>query len=168
MAYTKKYPHIVYKQGVKGRHGVAFSTLSKSQRRFLLEHHNLKEFASDPQRLLAVMGLYRGSNNTLKTKLFYDRKQNDLKLLPNLQQSYDMVDWTCAISGRPIKSKMGDFSAKNFVHPEFWDTIQNSISQEVLKSSIAFRQKCQQLLLNEQKELMKVFKKNANPRKKLE
>lgn len=168
MAYTKKYPHIVYKHGVRGKHGVSFSTLSKSQKRFLLEHQNLKEFADNPQALSVVLGLFRGSNNSLKSKMFYDWRQNEIKLVDELQRSYDSIEWTCALSGRPIMATMGDFSAKNFVHPEFWEALEGGVSQEVLKSSIAFRHKCQELLLNQQKELMKVFKKNANPRKRLD
>lgn len=167
MAYSKKYPSLVYKSGVRGKHGVAFSTLSKSQKRFLLEHQGLKVFARDAQKLLAVMGLFRGSNNSLKSKLFYDVRHSDLKPIEQLQHSYDLIDWRCAMSGRPIKSKMGDFSAKNFVHLEYWDSLEAGISNEIIKSSVAFRQKCQQLLLQEQKELMKVFKRNANPRKRL-
>lgn len=167
MAYSKKYPSLVYKSGVRGKHGVAFLTLSKSQKRFLLEHQGLKVFARDAQKLLAVMGLFRGSNNSLKSKLFYDVRHSDLKPIGRLQQSYDLIDWHCALSGRPIKSRMADFSAKNFVHPEYWNSLGAGISHQIIKSSVAFRQKCQQLLLQEQKELMKVFKKNARPRKRL-
>ena len=94
--------------------------------------------------------------------------EGDLKKIDDVYDSYRSIDWACAISGRPIKSKMGDFSARNFVHPEYWDALEVGINQSVLKSSLEFRQKCQQLLLNEQKELMKVFKKNANPRKRLD
>lgn len=168
MAYSKKYPHIIYKPGVKGRYGVSFATLGKSQKRFLLEHKNLKTLANDPQMLLAVIGLFRGQNNSLKTKLFYDWTQDELKRIDQLQLSYDSIDWQCAVSGLPIKSRMGDFSAKNFVHPKYWDSLENGIDRSILESSIKFRQKCQELLLNEQKELLKVFKKNANPRKRLE
>jgi len=132
-----------------------------------MDHHNIKELAEDEQVLKAIMGIYRGNNNSAKVKLFYDWTEGDLKLKDDLNESYAMIDWECAISGRPIKSKMGEFDAKNFVHPEFWDTLQGSINQNVLKSSIEFRHKCQELLLNQQKELMKVFKKNANPRKEL-
>lgn len=168
MAYSKKYPSLLYKAGVKGRYGVSFSTLGKSQKRFLLEHKNLKTVAEDPQKLLAIMGLFRGQNNSLKTKLFYDWTQHDLKKINDLQSSYDSIEWHCAISGLPIKSQMGNFSAKNFVHPKYWDSLDTGINRSVLESSIKFRQKCQELLLNEQRELLKVFKKNANPRKRLE
>jgi hypothetical protein len=168
MAYAKKYPHIKYKDGVRGKHGVAFETLSKLHKRFLLEHPNVKDFVKDEQKLKAVLGLFRGTNDRHKTKLFYDWVEGDLKKIDDVYDSYRSIDWTCAISGRPIKSKMGDFSARNFVHPEYWDALEIGINQNVLKSSLEFRQKCQQLLLNEQKELMKVFKKNANPRKRLD
>lgn len=168
MAYAKKYPHITYKNGVRGKHGISFEGLSKIHKRFLLEHANLKGFSKDEQALKAVMGLFRGNNNKLKNKLFYDWTEGDMKRIDDLQESYKMIDWTCAISGKPIKSKMGDFSARNFVHPEYWDALEGSISQNVLKSSLEFRLKCQELLLNQQKELMKVFKRNANPRKRLD
>lgn len=150
-----------------GRFGVSFKTLVKSQKRFLMDHHNIKYVVQDEQVLKAIMGIYRGSNDSSKTKLFYDWREGDLKVGNDLNESYSMMDWKCALSGLPIKSKMGEFDAKNFVHPKYWDALEGSINQSVLKSSLEFRQKCQELLLNQQKELMKVFKKNANPRKEL-
>lgn len=167
MAYSKKYPKIEYNRGVRGRFGVSFKTLLKRQKRFIIEHHNIKEIVDDEQALKAIMGIYRGTNDSSKVKLFYDWTEGDLKLKQDLNESYALIDWKCAISGRAIKSKMGEFDAKNFVHPEYWESLEGSINQNVLKSSLEFRLKCQELLLNQQKELMKVFKKNANPRKEL-
>ena len=170
MAYSKKYPDLEYNNGVRGRHGVAFRSIAKWQKRFLLEHNNIRRFGKNEQALKILLGLYRSGNNSLKNKLFYDWTEGDMKLIDGVQETYDTLDWTCAISGKPIKSRMGEFEAKNFVHPEYWDTLCSSlpVNQSIVKSSLAFRQKCQELLLNEQKELMKLFKKNANPRKTLD
>lgn len=170
MAYSKKYPSLEYNNGVRGRHGVAFRSLTKWQKRFMLEHQNIKRFSKNEQAMKIVFGLYRSGNDSKKTKLFYDWTQGDMKLLESVEQAYDTIDWVCAISGQPIKSRVGEFDVKNFVHPEYWDTLDSSlaVNQNIVKSSLAFRQKCQELLLNQQKELMILFKKNANPRKTLD
>lgn len=168
MAQAKKIPTFEYKPGVKGKHGIAFKGLSKSHKRFLLEHQNLKRYADQPGVMAALFAMNKPTNNGIKHKFFYDHRTGDLKKIDGIAESYSTVDWKCAISGRPIKSKMTDFSPQNFVHPDYWDTLSDGISESIVKSSIRFRQKCEELLLNQQKELMQIFKSNSNPRKELD
>ena len=164
MAQAKKYPHIVYKTGVKHKHGVSFESLSKSHKRFLLEHQNLKHISSNPQVLSALFGIHRTDTKSIKHKLFWDWRTKDLRKIEPLKEAYDMVPWKCALSGRPIMSSMNDFSPKNFVHSDYWDTLGKNVEMAIVESSVKFRVKCQELLMNQQKELLKLFKSNANPR----
>lgn len=164
MAQAKKYPHIIYKTGVKHKHGVSFESLSRSHKRFLLEHQNLRHIADDPQVLSALFGIHRTDTKSIKHKLFWDWRTEDLRKIEPLKESYDMVPWKCALSGRPIMSSMRDFSPKNFVHPDYWDTLGGTVETAIVESSVKFRIKCQELLMNQQKELLKLFKSNANPR----
>jgi len=164
MAQAKKYPHIVYKTGVRGKHGISFESLSKSHKRLLLEHQNLRHISDDPQVMGAIFAIYRTDTKSIKHKLFWDWRTESLKKIEPLKDSYDMVPWKCALSGRPIMSSMNDFSPTNFVHPDYWDTIGKNIDMLIVDSSVAFRIKCQELLMNQQKELLKLFKSNANPR----
>ena len=166
MAYNKKYPKIEYRTDKRYTVTVDLDKLPKVWRRFMLDHPNVYHFMNDEQKLKAVMGLFRGSNDSSRNKLFYDWRQGDMKSFTDLQESYSEVDWVCALSGRPIKSKMGEFDAKNFVHPEYWDTLNDKIDQRVVRSSILFRQKCEELLRDQQKELMTIFKRNSRSSKK--
>jgi hypothetical protein len=164
MAQAKKYPHIVYKTGVRGKHGISFESLSKSHKRLLLEHQNIRHISDDPQVMGAIFGIYRTDTKSIKHKLFWDWRTESLRKIDPLKESYDMVPWKCALSNRKIMSSMNDFSPKNFVHPDYWDTLSGGIDMSIVESSVAFRIKCQKLLTNQQKELLKLFKSNANPR----
>lgn len=168
MAQAKRIPHFEYKQGVKGKHGIAFKGLRKSHKRLLLDHQNLRKYADKPGVMAALFAIHKPTNKGIKEKLFLDRRDNSLKKIDGIVRSYSTVDWKCAFSGRPIKSRMTDFSPRNFVHPDYWDTIGDTINENIIRSSILFRQKCEELLLNQQKELMQIFKSNANPRKELD
>ena len=167
MAQAKRIPNFVYQTGVKGKHGISFKGLSKSHKRFLINHQNLKNYAHNPGVMAALFSIHKPTNNGIKEKLFFDRRDMSLKKIDGIVKSYSTIDWNCAISGRPIKSRMSDFSPKNFVHPDYWDTLGDNVSETIVRSSIAFRQKCEKLLLNQQKELMQIFKSNAKPRKEL-
>jgi len=168
MAQAKKIPYFEYRVGVKGKHGISFKGLSKSHKRFLIDHQMLKRYVNNPGVTAALFAIHKPINHGLKEKLFYDRRDGSLKKIDGIFKSYSTVDWECAISRRPIKSRMNDFSPQNFVHPDYWDTLSGGISESIVKSSIEFRQKCEKLLLNQQKELMQIFKSNAKPRKELE
>lgn len=168
MAQAKKIPYFEYQTGVKGKHGISFKGLSKSHKRFLIDHQMLKRYTHNPGVMAALFAIHKPTNNGLKEKLFYDRRDDSLKKIDGIVNSYSTIDWECAISKRPIKSRMNDFSPQNFVHPDYWDTLSGGISETIVRASIAFRQKCEKLLLSEQKELMQIFKSNANPRKELD
>lgn len=168
MAQAKKIPNFIYQIGVRGKHGISFKGLSKSHKRFLIDHQNLKRYAENPGVMAALFAIHKPINNGLKEKLFYDRRDDSLKKIDGIVNSYSTIDWKCAISGRPIKSRMSDFSPKNFVHPDYWDTLTSNVSENIIRNSIEFRKKCEKLLLNEQKELMQIFRSNANPRKELD
>lgn len=167
MAYNKKYPKIEYRDDKRYTITVDVDKLPRVWKRFMLEHPNVYHFMNDEQKLKAVMGLFKSNNSSTRYKLFYDWRQGDMKSFDALQESYSEVDWICALSDRPIKSKMGEFDAKNFVHPDYWDTLNDKIDQRVVRSSILFRQKCEELLRGQQKELMAIFKRSSKPRKKL-
>tara|TARA_R110000772_G_scaffold65904_2_gene147074 strand:- start:2630 stop:3136 length:507 start_codon:yes stop_codon:yes gene_type:complete len=168
MARAKKYPDFEFKKGVVGRHRVAFKGLAKSYRRFLMDHKNLKNYTGDYTVMSILFGLHQSNTKSIKFKWFYDWRTKSLKKIDPLKESYNTIKWKCAISGRPIKSNMDDFSPKNFVHPEYWDTLGSSVDMSIVESSVKFRIECQKLLLNEQKELLDLFKRNANPKKELD
>jgi hypothetical protein len=79
-----------------------------------------------------------------------------------LEESYDTIDWTCALSGEPIRSNINNFNVENFVHPDYHDTLGGkTVDGRILKSSVAFQQHVKKLLLNQQKEFLNIARKNS-------
>ena len=102
-----------------------------------------------------------GQNGVLMKK-YWDHVNQKLVDLPTLHENYNQIDWTCAISLKPIKAKFMNFDLENFVHPEYHDALKaHMIDSRILKSSIEFRKKCKKLLLAEREEFLKLAKKNA-------
>jgi len=56
-------------------------------------------------------------------KFYYDWSTEEFVKLDDLKESYDTIDWKCALSDRDIRSNINDFSPENFVHEEYHDTI---------------------------------------------
>ena len=171
MAYNKKYPEIKRTNGPypRNRYGVRYDSISKQQRRLLLEHPIISERAKSDQFLHIIFEVCRHRHVDRFDKFYYDWSTSSFVKIDELKESYNMIDWECAISGLPIRSSMSDFSPNNFVHPDFQDGLSTEmIDKRILESSVRFQKHVKKLLLNQQKELMKVFKKNANPRKRLD
>ncbi len=164
MAYNNKYPEIKRTGGPypRNRYGVCYEGLSRQQRRLLLENPLLKERAQNDQFLQILFEVSRYTNRTSKNKYYYDWSTGDFMKMEDLQENYDTIDWTCALSGEPIRSNINNFSPENFVHPSYHDTLGgNVIDTRIVKSSIKFQQHIKKLLLNQQEEFLKLAKKNS-------
>jgi len=164
MAYNNKYPQIKRTGGPspRNRYGVCYEGLSRQQRRLLLENPLLKDRVQDDQflQILFEVSMYR--NQTSRNKYYYDRSTNEFMKMDKLHESYDIVDWTCALSGEPIRSSINNFNVENFVHPEYHDTLSgSSIDGRILQSSLAFQEHIKKLLLNQQKEFINLARKNS-------
>jgi hypothetical protein len=164
MAYNKKYPDIRRTGGPypRNRYGVRYDSISKQQRRLLLEHPILKDRAQDDQFLQIIFELCRPRNATHDYKFYYDWSTDEFVRIDELKDSYDTLDWVCAFSGRPIKSKINDFSQENFVHEEYHEDLnQKMVDARIVKSSIEFRKKAKKVLLKQQKDFLKMARKNS-------
>lgn len=167
MAIKNKYPKILRTNGrfPANRYGVVFSTLSRAQKRFLIENPLLKERVQDEQFLQIVMeqDSYRMRTYNQDNKLFYDWSTGEITYREDVFDNYKTLDWTCALSGLPIRAKMDDFSLENFVHPKFHEDLKKApmVDSRILKSSVEFRKKCKELLLNHQQELLRLVKKGS-------
>jgi hypothetical protein len=164
MAYNNKYPEIKRTGGPypRNRYGVCYEGLSRQQRRLLLENPLLKERAQDDQFLQILFEVSRYTNRTSKNKYYYDWSTGDFMKMEDLQENYDTIDWTCALSGEPIRSNINNFSPENFVHPSYHDTLGgNVVDARIVKSSIEFQQHIKKLLLNQQEEFLKLVRKNS-------
>ena len=164
MAYNKKYPDIKRTGGPypRNRYGVRYDSISKQQRRLLLEHPIIKDRAQDDQFLGIIFELCRPRNATRDYKFYYDWSTDTFVQMDELKDNYDTLDWVCAFSGRAIKSKINDFSQENFVHPEYHgDLNQKMVDARIVKSSIEFRKKAKKVLLKQQKDFLKMARKNS-------
>lgn len=164
MAYNKKYPAIKRTGGPypRNRYGVRYDSISKQQRRLLLEYPIISERAQSDQFLHIIFEMCRYHRSDKDSKYYYDWSRGEFSHLEELKDSYKTIEWKCALSDMPIESKIDDFSAKNFVHPKYHDTLGGAVDNRILKSSIAFRKHVKKILLKEQKDFMKLAKKNSN------
>ena len=164
MAFNNKYPNIRRTNGPypRNRYGVCYEGLSRQQRRLLLENPLLKERAQDDQFLQILFEVSKFSNQTSKKRHYYDCSTGDFVQIEALNESYDTIDWTCALSGAPIRSNINNFTPANFVHPDYHDTIgDGNVDGRILQSSLDFQQHVKKLLLNQQKEFLKLARKNS-------
>lgn len=145
------------------RHGIKLRVLPKMFRLFLETHHNLYRWANNYQVIECILKMNRP--NTSKTdmkKIYWDWNNKTVVDRETLINNCNYTDWVCAISGKPIKAKFMNFDLKNFVHPEYWDVLDAPmIDSRILKSSIEFRKKCKELLLNERQEFLNASRKNS-------
>lgn len=146
------------------RYRVKLNGLPRSIRKFLIENRSLNEWAGDMQFLEQILRIEHkklaSKTNSLTHKLFFDWTTEEPMLMDHLIDSYDTVDWFCAISRKPIKAKFNNFQLENFVHPEYSDVLSNPmVDSRILKSSIEFRKYCKKLLLEDQQEFLRIVKK---------
>ena len=149
------------------RYGIKLDGLPRSIRQFLIENRSLNEWANDVQFLEQIIRIESNNlklkNSTKRNKLYFDCTTETPVPMDDLVESYDTVEWTCAISKRPIQSKFNNFSLENFIHPEYLDVLEAPmVDSRILKSSVEFRKYCKNLLLEEQKEFMRIIKKGKN------
>lgn len=164
MAYNNKYPNIRRTGGPNpaNRYGVCYEGLSKQQKRLLLENPLMKERAQSDQFLHIIFEVCRFKHQQHRDKFYYDYSTSQFLQIDELKESYDTIDWECAISGEPIRSNINDFSVRNFVHSKYWNTLSDdSVDHRILDSSIKFREHIKKLLLNQQKEFINLARKNS-------
>lgn len=145
------------------RYGIKLKPLQKKHRRFLVENRNIKKWSNDDQFIHCVLRMQKVSTKDSKVyKTYFDWQSERPVSINAFKESVNTVNWLCAISGKPIKSKFMNFDLENFVHPEYYDVLKAPmVDSRILKSSIEFRRKCKELLLNERQEFLDLAKKNA-------
>ena len=165
MAYNNKYPNIKRTGGPNpmNRYGVCYTGLSKQQKRLLLENPIIKERAQSDQFLQIIFEVCRFRKEDRHNKFYWDCSTEEFLKLEELKENYDTIDWNCALSGEAIRSNINNFDVKNFVHPDYWETLSDKhVDQRILESSIRFRKHIKKLLLNQQKEFLNLARKNSN------
>jgi len=148
------------------RYGIVLKNLDKAQRRLLVFNRVLSSKADDDQYMQILFDIYGAHKNSEKLKFYYDRTTDEIVKKDELIDSYTTVDWTCALSGKPIKAKFMCFDMENFLDEEYMDALKAPmVDSRILKSTIEFKKYCQNILLEQQKAFMNYSKRNAKPRR---
>jgi len=147
----------------KNRYGIILSNLSKVHRKFLVENRYIKRWANDDQFVKCAIKMQKPSvRDASSARLYYDWENKLPVTQEALRENYNTIDWVCAISKKPIKAKFMNFDLENFVDDEYLDVLKAPmVDSRILKSSIEFRKKCKELLLEQRQEFLKVAKKSA-------
>jgi len=153
---------------IVNRHGVILKYLPKSFRQFLIKHKHMYRWSESSQFIECALKLQRPPvKNSSALRIYWDWESGAAVDKQTLENNYNMIDWVCALSGKPIRSKFMNFDLENFVHPEYHDALKAPmVDSRILKSSIEFRKKCKKLLLDERQEFLNMARKNA--RKKID
>jgi len=148
------------------RYGIRLKPLQKKYRRFLVENRHIKKWSDDDQFVHCVLRMQKvNTRDSTVYKTYFDWQSKRPVDINKLKEIANTVDWLCAISGKPIKSKFMNFDLENFVHPEYHDVLEAPmVDSRILKSSIEFRKKCKELLLSDREEFLDLAKKNAKRR----
>lgn len=151
---------------IVNRHGVILKYLPKSFRQFLIKHRHMYRWSESSQFIECALKLQRPPvKNSSVLKIYWDWEAGAAVDKQTLENNYNMIDWVCALSGKPIRSKFMNFDLENFVHPEYHDVLKAPmVDSRILKSSIEFRKKCKKLLLDERQEFLNMARKNAKKR----
>lgn len=170
MAYNKKYPkleRVSPHSPYSNRFGIKLSNLARQQKRLLIENPILGSRCESDQFVHIIFNICQHRYTSSKNKFYYDRSTDSFVKMEDLKENYNIIDWVCALSGKPIRSKTDDFSLENFVHPEYHDALlAPMVDGRILKSSVAFRKHVKKLLMNQQQEFIKLARKNS--KKKLD
>jgi hypothetical protein len=148
------------------RFGVVLKHLPKSFRQFLIKNKNMSRWAESNQWVECALKIQRPRvKDSSALKIYWDWESNAAVDKQTLKNNYNTIDWICAVSGKPIRSKFMNFDLENFIHPEYLDVLKAPmVDSRILKSSIEFRKKCKELLLNERQEFLNMARKNAKKR----
>ena len=165
MAYNKKYPkleRVSPHSPYSNRFGIKLSNLARQQKRLLIENPILGERCESDQFVHIIFNICQHRYTSSKNKYYYDWSTDSFVKMEDLKENYNTIDWVCALSGKPIRSKTDNFSLENFVHPEYHDALlAPMVDARILKSSIEIRKHIKKLLLNQQQEFLNLARKNS-------
>jgi len=157
-------PFVGYKNPYRrNSHGIYHEGLEKYQRRLLLENPIIRNRAICDSFMYAIFAYMIPQNiGGSKSKLYWDKTTESFVTMEKLHENYNTIEWTCALSNKPIMSSIDNFDLENFVHTDYHDALDAPmVDSRILKSSVDFRKHIKKLLLNQQKEFIKYARKNS-------
>lgn len=144
------------------RYGIILKYLRLSDRKFLIYNRHIKSRSHSDQFVACALRMSRNIKKVETRKLYYDWENNSIMNINKLIKNYNTIDWTCAISLKPIKAEFMNFDLDNFVHPEYRDVLDAPmVDSRILKSSIEFRKACEKILIEQRDKFLKLAKKGS-------
>ena len=128
----------------------------------LLKHDMLINMLSNYRALLMYNNRSKKHWGDYYTIDLHSNSDSSVVVQRELDESLEYVDWNCAITNKPIKSKIGEFDIDNLVHHSILSEVKNSkyVAKEVLESSLKFREYCENLYLESYEKIQESNKEN--------
>jgi len=141
------------------KHGIVLKGLKPTYKETLRKYEFIKDHCDDNQFLYLLFDLVDKENlQKNKSKYFIDPTDGEVKDRKNLNEEIKIVPWKCSYCENAIKSKMDDFSNKNFTCKKCYKAYvkdEKRISQLVLENSVDFTDHCKRLINKDRKTFLK-------------
>ena len=141
------------------RHGIILQGLKPRYRNVLKKYEFIKEDCNDDVFVNLLFSLVdRETQYKNQSKFFIDPTDNEIKDRKLLIDEIRIVPWICSFCEKDIKSKMDNFSIKNFVCDNCYDIYvkdEKKISQLILENSVEFTEHCKRLINKDRKTFLK-------------
>ncbi len=160
----KYYPELrrLNHGAVKRKHGIVLTNLYPEQQKLLIENEFLKDIVNEDLIVYALFKIQEiEQQNRKKEKLWYNPYTDIATTYKQIIEDSEYVIWSCAICNEPIKSNMSNFNPDNFCCDDCSEVFADSITVDyrITQSSLDFTNHCKDLLLAEQREVMKMHNK---------
>jgi hypothetical protein len=144
------------------RHGIVLKGLKPTYKEVLKKYEFIKDHCGDDNFINLLFSLIDRENiHKNKSKYFIDPTDGEVKDRRLLQEEIKIVPWKCSYCECKIKSKMDDFSTKNFTCKKCYKAYvkdEKKISQLVLENSVEFTEFCKKLINRDRKTFLKYIK----------
>ena len=141
------------------RHGIVLRGLKPTYREVLKKYEFIKDLCKDDPFVNLLFSLIDRENlYKNKSKYFIDPTDREVKDRKVLQEEIKIVHWKCSYCECDIKSKMDNFSTKNFTCKNCYKAYvkdEKKISQLVLENSVEFTEHCKKLINKDRKTFLK-------------
>jgi hypothetical protein len=141
------------------KHGIVLKGLKPAYKEVLKKYEFIKDHCGDDNFVNLLFSLTDRENTYKnKSKYFIDPTDGEVKDRKKLKDEIKIVPWKCAYCEKDIKSRMEDFSTKNFTCKKCYETYvkdEKKISQLVLENSVEFTEHCKRLINTDRKTFLK-------------
>lgn len=149
----------------RSRWGIRLDKLEPYHQKILLENPLLEERSKNDMFLLILFRMAdRSRSHKRSHKLYCNPYRESFTKYKDVLEDSKYIDWKCAITGKPIKSEIGNFEPNNFLCkeciPEYGNR-KRTVDKRIIQNSLEFREHCKKILLQQQKLHLKNVKKSS-------